>query len=401
MFKKILSACQGEIACRRAAVTTCRMLLGLCLVGAAASSMAQEEVLAKDMREEIVRIQVTVKDLYGRQETKPVPITIYRPEGEGPFPLLVFNHGRATSDLRAKQGRSRPEHLARYFTAKGFVVLAPTRIGYWETYGDFDPEDNRSCSDMRVEAMSTAASDQVLAAVEFAKTLPYVDASRWIVAGQSVGGLISVTTVGRRPAGLLGGINFSGGTGGNPVQNPGRPCSPQQIGRYWGSLAKNAAVPMLWFYWPNDKYWGEDIPKDWFKAWTQGGAQADFKTYGASGSDGHSGWAVDMDHWVPAVDAFMNALGFDKPATVLRPPRTAFAEVGDVARLPLPDSSSRTAYAKFLDAKPPRAFAVGERGAYGYGIGDYAMGRALGFCRRSGQKCTLYAVDDDVVWPAK
>ena len=75
MFKKILSACQGEIACRRAAVTTCRMLLGLCLVGAAASSMAQEEVLAKDMREEIVRIQVTVKDLYGRQETKPVPIT--------------------------------------------------------------------------------------------------------------------------------------------------------------------------------------------------------------------------------------------------------------------------------------------------------------------------------------
>ena len=245
MFKKILSACQGEIACRRAAVTTCRMLLGLCLVGAAASSMAQEEVLAKDMREEIVRIQVTVKDLYGRQETKPVPITIYRPEGEGPFPLLVFNHGRATSDLRAKQGRSRPEHLARYFTAKGFVVLAPTRIGYWETYGDFDPEDNRSCSDMRVEAMSTAASDQVLAAVEFAKTLPYVDASRWIVAGQSVGGLTSVTTVGRRPAGLLGGINFSGGTGGNPVQNPGRPCSPQQIGRYWGSLAKNAAVPIV------------------------------------------------------------------------------------------------------------------------------------------------------------
>ena len=165
MFKKILSACQGEIACRRAAVTTFRMLLVLCLVGAAASSMAQEEVLAKDMREEIVRIQVTVKDLYGRQETKPVPITIYRPEGEGPFPLLVFNHGRATSDLRAKQGRSRPEHLARYFTAKGFVVLAPTRIGYWETYGDFDPEDNRSCNDMRVEAMSTAASDQVMAAV--------------------------------------------------------------------------------------------------------------------------------------------------------------------------------------------------------------------------------------------
>ena len=34
--------------------------------------------------------------------------------------------------------------------------------------------------------------------------------------------------------------------------------------------------------------------------------------------------------------------------------------------------------------------------------GDWAMGRALGFCqRRSGDRCKLYAVDDDVVWPSE
>jgi len=200
------------------------------------------EVLAKDLQEEIVRIQATVKDLYGHEATKPVPITIYRPAGAGPFPLVVFNHGRAPAEKRARDGRYRPEAVARYLVAKGFVVMVPNRIGYWETYGSFDPEDS-ACRD--IEPMSIAASHQVLATVEFAKTLPYVDATRWLVAGQSVGGLTSVATVGRAPEGLLGGINFSGGTGGNPDVNPGRPCNPSGTTRYWGSIAKNAKVPML------------------------------------------------------------------------------------------------------------------------------------------------------------
>ena len=63
------------------------------------------EVLAKDLQEEVVRIQATVKDLYGREATKAVPITIYRPAGDGPFPLVVFNHGRSVAEKRAQQGR--------------------------------------------------------------------------------------------------------------------------------------------------------------------------------------------------------------------------------------------------------------------------------------------------------
>ncbi|MCX7231969.1 MAG: hypothetical protein NTY26_00525 [Burkholderiales bacterium] len=56
------------------------------------------EVLARDLGEHILRIDVSVKDMYGRQESRPVPITVYRPKGEGPFPLVVFNHGRACGD---------------------------------------------------------------------------------------------------------------------------------------------------------------------------------------------------------------------------------------------------------------------------------------------------------------
>jgi dienelactone hydrolase len=356
------------------------------------------EVFAKDMREEIVRINVAVKDLYNREETKSVAITIYRPSGNGPYPLLVFNHGRAVSEKRAAQGRSRPEHLARYFVAKGFVVLAPTRIGYWETYGGFDPEDAGNCSNMRIEPMSIVASDQVLAAVEYAKSLPYVDATRWLVAGQSVGGLTSVATVGRNPKGLLGGINFAGGAGGNPEHRPGNPCGVAPVGLYWGSIAKNSTVPMLWLYWQNDKFWGEKHPKTWHEKWLEGGGKATFNLLPAVGEDGHSGVNTDMDTWLPIVDDYLGKLGFRNAAIVAKPAKSDFADVRDVAKVPVSTQAKENFYAKFLAAKHPRAFAVGERGASGYAFGDYAMGKALGFCQRSGQVCKLYAIDDQVVW---
>lgn len=359
------------------------------------------EVLAKDLREETVRIPVTVKDVYGRQEMRNIPITIYRPNGDGPFPLMVFNHGRGVAAKRAALGRFRPEAIARYLVGKGFVVMAPTRIGYGETYGDYDPEDHGSCGQPRIEGTSVVASDQVLATVAFAKTLAYVDADRWLVAGISVGGLTSVGTVGRGPQGLLGGINFAGGIGGDPEGQPGQPCSPNSIASYWNSLAKNAKVPMLWLYWQNDKFWGEEVPKKWHKAWVDGGAQARFVSLPPSGEDGHNGINADMDHWLPAVDAYLEQLGFNKPSIVYKPPPSEFADIADVAKVPFESKGQPSAYTRFLELKLPRAFALGNKGGWGYSSGDYAVGRALGNCQRTGQICQLYAVDDKVVWTGR
>ncbi len=359
-----------------------------------AVAAASPEILAKDLQEEIMRTEATVKDMFGRQETKPIPMTVYRPAGDGPFPLIVFNHGRSVASKRADQGRYRPENIARYLVNKGFVVMVPNRIGYWETYGSFDPEYSNCRS---IESMSIAASDQVLTAVAFAKTLPYVDTSRWIVAGQSVGGLTSVATVGRAPPGLIGGINFSGGTGGNPETSPGKPCGQQWISLYWENIAAHAKAPMLWLYWANDKYWGPDIPKIWHLAWTKGGGNARFVQFPGAGEDGHGGLNQDMDHWLPEVDAFLTALGFEKTAIIPKPKASAFADINDITSVPASESA-KVAYAKFLSSQSPRAFAVSNRGGWGSAVGDYAHGRAIGNCQRFGQICKLYAVDDAVVW---
>ena len=360
---------------------------------------ASAPVIARDLHEESTQIAVTVKDLFGREETRQIPVTIFRPAGAGPFPLVIMNHGRAPTDKRASQGRQRFEPFSRYLVDKGFVVMLPTRVGYADTFGDFDPESTGNCNSMRLEPQAQAASDQVLATLAYAKTLPFVDASRWIVAGQSVGGLTSVATIWRHPPGLVGGINFAGGTGGDPERSPGRPCNPQRIESYWGSKAGESVAPMLWLYWENDEYWGPDNPKRWHAAWTAGGGKAEFHQLAAAGKTGHGAMNFDMDHWVPHAEAFLGALGFTKPGLRARPPATSFAKVDEIDKVPLSASQRENFYRKFLDSKAPRAFAIGPDGATGWATGDWASGRALGNCqRRRGEPCRLYAVDDDVVW---
>ena len=378
---------------RHLASSACALALA---TGAAAQPVAVEEPIALDLQEQVLRIAVTVKNLYGREEKRQIPVTVFRPPGDGSHPLAIISHGRATQDRRAAQGRQRYEHLARYLVRKGFVALVPTRVGYGETYGDFDPEDAGGCQVMRVESVSMAASDQVLATLEFARTLPYVDAQRWVAIGQSVGGLTTVAVAWRNPPGLVAAINFAGGAGGDPERRPGEPCLPMQIERLWGSKAASVKVPMLWLYWANDKYWGEDHPKRWHQAFTAGGGRAEFHSLPAAGTDGHGALVFDMDTWVPLVETYLARAGFTQPGTLARPPATAFARIDEIDKVP---AQAREAnYRRFLDAKLPRAFAVGPSGQSGWATGDWAMGRALGSCQRRGGPCRLYAVDDDVVW---
>jgi dienelactone hydrolase len=280
---------------------------------------ADDHATAQDLHEQVLRLPVTVKNIFGREESRNIALTVFKPVGMGPFPLVIMSHGRATANRRAQQGRQRFEPLARYLVGQGFVVMVPTRVGYGDTYGDFDPEDHGGCSVMRVEPVSIAASDQVLAALQFARTLPYVNASRWVAIGQSVGGLTTVAVASRNPPGLMGAINFSGGTGGDPQNRPGQPCSPVQIERLWRASAATTQVPMLWLYWANDKYWGAETPKRWHQAFVDGGGKAELHTLPAAGTDGHAGLRIDMSTWVPLVEAYLARIGFTQGG-VPRPP---------------------------------------------------------------------------------
>ena len=45
-------------------------------------------------------------------------VTVYRPPGDGPFPVVVINHGRAAGNAKL-QARYRPALAARAFVQRG------------------------------------------------------------------------------------------------------------------------------------------------------------------------------------------------------------------------------------------------------------------------------------------
>ena len=55
-------------------------------------------------------------------------------------------------------------------------------------------------------------------------------------------------------------------------------------------------------------------------------------------------------------------------------------------------------YDAALKLEPNKVASLYGRGMAKRRKGDYAAGKALGNCQRSGQACRLYAVDDAVVW---
>lgn len=276
---------------------------------------------APDLREEVALIEITLRDLNGRVETRPFTVTRFRPPGDGPFPLVVLNHGRATADRRTGQSRRRFEELARHFVGLGFAVLVPTRVGYGEGEAGFDPEEPGPCNLARYEPMAQAAADQVIAAVESAAALPWADTRRWIAVGSSVGGLASLAAAARRPPGLLAAINFSGGAGGDPVRRRAAPCSPAAIETLWRALGATAAVDTLWIYWSHDRYWGDRLPLRWAQAWAESGGRVEWHQLGPwsdEEADGHTGITRDIRRWAPLVEAFLARAGFARDGGATR-----------------------------------------------------------------------------------
>jgi hypothetical protein len=80
---------------------------------------------------------------------------------------------------------------------------------------------------------------------------------------------------------------------------------------------------------------------------------------------------------------------------------SGWGSLTDIDKVPLKSDTGREVYERFLKAPLPRSFAISPDGRHGawYSGGSYALPASLSRCRQlSGLTCSLYAVDDDVVW---
>lgn len=320
--------------------------------------------------------------------------TLFRPDGDGPFPLVVINHGKSAGNP-ALQERARFLAASREFVRRGYAVALPMRSGFSKSTGSYISGGCNFTSNGEMQAR------WVDGAIQWLRQQPYIDRERIVVAGQSHGGLTALALGTRAPAGVRGVINFAGGLKWDECnwQND----LLQAVQSYGG----RSRLPSLWFYGDNDSHFTPALWKEMSARYTAAGGHARLVAYGSFGSDAHKLFSssLGVPVWVPQVEKFLAALGLPHQVTVAvaesaRPARSEFARLEDTSALPHVGDAGRKGYRNFLGEALPRAFAVGENGAWGYAVdGDEPVARALEYCQQhSRTTCALYAVDEEVVW---
>ncbi|HEY3177717.1 MAG TPA: CocE/NonD family hydrolase [Casimicrobiaceae bacterium] len=244
---------------------------------------------------------------------------VFLPPGEGPFPVLIYSHGRSGTEVErsfTKIPDSRGH--VRYWIRKGFAVVAAIRPGYGETHG-IDREDSGVRYDVfgncwgepNFERSASAASEAVLATIKWARLQPWADAKRIVLMGASMGGLASIASAATNPDGVVAYINFSGGTGGNGKRAPEQSCGLEMMPALMSSYGKTARVPGLWLYAQNDSFWGADRPRAWHRAFATNENSTQFvMTDAVPNADGHQLLTRGSRLWSVPVGRFLEELGF-------------------------------------------------------------------------------------------
>jgi len=121
---------------------------------------------------------------------------LYKPEGDGPFPAIIWNHG--SEKLPGQQ----PE-LGRFYTKQGFVFFTPHRHGQGRSPGAYiedliakyaATEKNGTSVGKYVVKLQEEYNQDVVAAVEWLKGQPFVDQRRMVMSGCSYGGVQTLLT---------------------------------------------------------------------------------------------------------------------------------------------------------------------------------------------------------------
>ena len=263
--------------------------------------------------EEIIEVPVSVSNSNFTNNPKfeqKITVTIWRDDAIKKAPYLLFSHGRAGTDQeRGKFGRSSEKRNSEYFVSKGFAVILPTRIGYGVSGGP-DADYSGACGNKNYLEARKAAIDQSKQVLNHVFDFSYIDRTKGIVVGQSVGGFTTIGLSAENISGLKGAINFAGGDGGDPIKSPERPCGDYVIKDTFAKYGASNKIPTLWLYSVNDKFWGEQLPKDWFAAFQKAGGKGQFISLPAYKEDGHSIFRGDLNAWKNDFEKFIKEIGF-------------------------------------------------------------------------------------------
>jgi len=138
---------------------------------------------------------------------------LFKPDGSGPFPAIVWNHGSEKNPGGGPQFST----VASIFVPAGYVVFAPMRRGHSDSEGEYITDaveretaqrGARAGQQLSARLLETSQLDDQLAGLAFVTQQPFVDANRLVVAGCSYGGIQTLLGA-ERNAGYRAAVSIS------------------------------------------------------------------------------------------------------------------------------------------------------------------------------------------------
>lgn len=229
---------------------------------------------------------------------------LYTPEGHGPFPAMIFNHGSEAHPDRWVSS------LAKAFVDNGYVFFVPFRRGQGLSTGQgksirsvMDSAFNAGGDEARVSTMirlheSEQLQDQ-LSALTFLKQQAKADPNRIAVMGVSFGG-IQTLLIATRPVGIKCALDFAGAAM-NWDKSP-------RVGEWLTGLAPMIQVPVYFIQAEND--FSIRPSKELYAAFRAANKPCEMKIYPPQGTkplDGHA-MGTEPGVWFPEVLPWINEM---------------------------------------------------------------------------------------------
>ena len=166
----------------------------------------------------LLTVAPSISSAQSQPEIKPEEITfpsagpelhgfLWKPDGPGPFPAILWNHGSE------KLPGSQPL-LANFYTGHSYVFFVPHRRGQGRSPGEYiqdlvaqAPPSERA---RRMVELQQAAVEDVIAALNYLRSQPFVDPARIAISGCSYGG-IQTLLAGERDLGVKALVPFAPG----------------------------------------------------------------------------------------------------------------------------------------------------------------------------------------------
>src|SRR3977135_2028073 len=208
-------------------ILTTASLLGF--FGLMASTLADDRITPPPLQEEVWALPL------------PIPMFAYlvRPVGDGPFPLVIMNHGVS---LNARERSFFPlvefRDAAFWFARRGYMVVAPSGSGYGAAaidlperglYGPFFSKVG-SCTNPNFRDPGLAVAQVDTWIIDYMAAEKQIIPKDVIVVGQSAGGWAAIALSSQNPPEVRAIITFAAGRGGGAGGEPKHKRAPRKDG---------------------------------------------------------------------------------------------------------------------------------------------------------------------------